>query len=72
MRCSNCLADGMKYMGIVDDCGDDDDAICDEWECPECGHIEHHGHRREQSWEVEAVDEIIAEEEVESNDQHES
>jgi hypothetical protein len=73
MMCSNCYAEGMKYMGVVDDCGDDGNQVCDEWECPECGHIEHHGMRHDRSWEVEAVDEIITEEEEnEPNDHHES
>lgn len=52
----------MKYMGIVDGCGDYGNQICEEWECAKCGLVESIGYHDGKSWHVQAVDEIIADE----------
>jgi len=39
MQCKYC-GNQMEYMGINDGGGDYGSALCDEWECPECGWCE--------------------------------
>lgn len=67
MICDFC-GGPMKYMGIVDGCGDYGDQTCEEWECLDCGNIEDHGHRGGTSWEQLTVDELLSEEEPEFDD----
>lgn len=39
MKCKYCETP-MHYVGINDGGGDYGNSVCDEFECPDCGHIE--------------------------------
>ena len=42
MKCKYCGCE-MDYVGIQDGGGDYGSAVCDEFECPECGWVEESG-----------------------------
>jgi len=38
--CEQCGHSGMSYSGVVDGLGDYGEDLCDQYECPNCGHVQ--------------------------------
>lgn len=74
MICKICGGE-MDYLGYADGGGDFGVAICRQWRCPACDWEDedgcwepYDGEDAVESWERQAVDEIIAEEEAVDDD----